>query len=145
PPVRKTVKPLLGEVGNMTSTEHVNLERYIQQFKQDPDLSEENKEDVLQFLNNIAAEDISDSQQRKYLFSFKTLLKKFSPDDFQLADADGQELRNVMAEVHRSDYSKSVRRMIGIALKRYYKLQNGGEVGKPVLLAGSWVIANAVL
>lgn len=112
----------------MTSTEHVNLDRYIQTFRAEDEICEANQDTALLFVDTVAAEGISESQQRKYLFCMKTLLTKFAPDGFRLDDAEEQNLRQIMAAVHRSDYSDSVKRMLAITLKRFYKLQNGGEV-----------------
>lgn len=108
------------------STEYVNLDSTIQNLRDNPDIDEENKEAILSFINSVAAEGISDSQQRKHLYCLKTAVEKFAAEDFKLEDATEQNLRNIMAELHRSDYSNATKQHIMSAFKKFYRHQNGG-------------------
>ena len=109
------------------STEYINLSSTIQHMKENSDISEENKEQILRFIDNVAAEGIGESQQRKHLYCLKTALEKFAPEGFKLKDSEEHELRRIMAELHRSDYSKATKQHIMSAFKKYYKQINGGS------------------
>jgi len=109
----------------MSTTEYVNVKRSIQNLKDEVD--RENYEAVHDFINHCAAEGIGDSQQQRHIYSLKTLLKKFSPEDFQLRGATEQELKMVLGEINRSSYAEATKAKFRAALKKFYKVENGGK------------------
>lgn len=111
----------------MPSTETRNLDKYISDFRDEPEIADEDKEAVMELVNALAAEGAGPSRQRKYIYALKSVLNRFAPEDFHLLEASEKELRTVMAELYRSDLSDHTIKDISVCLKKFYRVHNGGE------------------
>lgn len=109
----------------MNSTEYVNVPRTLQNLKQE--VSQENYEAINQFINEVAAEGIGESQQQRLIYNLKTVLNKFSPNNFTLKNASEDQLKGIVANLNRSDYAESTKAKFRASLKKFYKLENGGH------------------
>ncbi|TQQ83004.1 integrase [Halonotius terrestris] len=109
----------------MSTTQHVDVNRTLQNLEDE--VENENVEAVNEFVDHCAAEGISEVQQDRLVWSWKTLLQKFAPDDFQMKGASKSELKKLMAEVNRSDYADSTKVKFKTAVKKFYRIQNGGH------------------
>jgi integrase/recombinase XerD len=103
-----------------------DLQKALCSLKRDNAISESNKELIFWMLNECAAEGVGEGQQLKYLFTLKALLKKFCPKDLDLRKAQEGQLKNIVAQINRSDYAESTKRAFKVALKKLYKLINHG-------------------
>ncbi|MFB6208877.1 MAG: tyrosine-type recombinase/integrase, partial [Candidatus Nanohaloarchaea archaeon] len=54
-------------------------------------------------------------------------LIKFAPDGFEMKGASKSELKSLMANVNRSDYADSTKVKFKTAVKKFYRIQNGGH------------------
>ncbi|UWG50152.1 XerD/XerC family integrase [Halalkaliarchaeum sp. AArc-CO] len=109
----------------MSTTEHVNVERSLQNLEEE--VHPENAEAVRRFIDHQAAEGISEVQQDRQVQSFKALLTKFAPDGFRLQGASEDELKTLLARLNRSDYAESTKIKFKGAVKKFYKVENGGH------------------
>jgi len=109
----------------MTTTENINISSSLENLKEQID--QDNYQTINSFINEVAAEGIGPSQQQRQIYSLKTVIKKFSPKDFKLKDATEAELKNVLAQINRSDYAESTKAKFRASLKKFYKIQNGGD------------------
>jgi integrase len=109
----------------MSTTQYVDVQRTLQNLEDE--VSSENVEAVNQFIDHCAAEGISEVQQDRLVWSWKTLLQKFAPEDFQMKGATENELKQLMAGVNRSDYADSTKVKFKTAVKKFYRIQNGGH------------------
>ena len=110
----------------MSSTHYVDVTRTLQNLE-DTEIHPENVQAIREFVNHSAAEGISDVQQQRQIQSLKTLLEKFAPKNFRLRGADESELRKVMAGMNRSDYADATKHKFKGAVKKFYKVENGGK------------------
>ncbi|EMA15187.1 tyrosine-type recombinase/integrase [Haloarcula marismortui] len=109
----------------MSSTKYINVSNALENLKDQVD--EKNYQAVHSFINEVAAEGVGESQQERQIYSLKTVIKKFSPPEFQLEEASESELKNVVAQINRSDYAEPTKAKFRASLKKFYKIQNGGE------------------
>jgi integrase len=109
----------------MSSTHYVNPERAIQDLK--PDIHPENVAAIQEFMDSLAAEGLSATHQDRQVRAFKMLLTNFAPDGFRLQDATEDELKTLLARMNRSDYAESSKVKMKAGLKKFYKLENGGD------------------
>jgi len=63
----------------MPSTETQNLDTYIRDFRNEPDIADQHKEAVMELVNALAAEGAGNSRQRKYIYALTTIRNRFSP------------------------------------------------------------------
>lgn len=108
------------------SQEYDDVERTLQNLK-DSDVSPENAQAIRDLVNHAASEGVGDSQQIRIVYGLKLLLEKYAPEDFQLRNATEEELREMIAALHRSDYADATKHKAKAALKKFYKVDNGGE------------------
>jgi len=101
----------------MSTTSHVDVERSLERIANE--LNQPNVEAIHEFINHQAAEGISEVQQDRQIASFKMLLTNYAPDGFELRGATEQELKNLLAKVHRSDYAASTKHKIRGTLKKF--------------------------
>ncbi len=109
----------------MSTTQYVDVNRTLENLKQEAET--ENYQAVRQFVDRCAAQDISEVQQDRLVWSWKTLLQKYAPDGFRLKGASQSELEQMMAGVSRSDYAQSTKIKFKTAVKKFYRIQNGGR------------------
>jgi integrase len=109
----------------MSSTQYVSVSNALENLEDQ--VSTENYNTIRSFINDAAAEGIGESQQERQIYALKTVLKKFAPEDFTLDGATEQELKNIVADLNRSDYAESTKAKIRGTLKKFYKVQNGGN------------------
>ena len=110
----------------MSTTQYIDVSRTLQNLE-DSSIDPDNVQAIRDFVNHSAAEGISEVQQQRQIQSLKSLLKKFAPDDFQLRGASEKEIRNMMAEMNRSDYADATKHKYKGAVKKFYKVENGGK------------------
>ena len=110
---------------SMSTTRYVDVDRALDLLKQD--VHPENEAAVRDFVDHQAAEDISELQQHRQVYSLQMLLTKFAPEGFRLRDATEDELKQLMARMNRSDYAASTKEKMEAGLKKFYKVENGGE------------------
>jgi integrase len=109
----------------MSSTQYISVSNALENLEDE--ISTENYNTIRSFINDAAAEGIGDSQQERQIYALKTVLKKFAPEGFNLDGATEQELKDIVAELNRSDYAESTKAKIRGTLKKFYKVQNGGN------------------
>ena len=109
----------------MSTTQYVDVERALELLEQTVD--PENATTIREFINHQAAEGISEVQQHRQVYSLRMLLTKFAPDDFRLRDASEQELKQLMAAMNRSDYADSSKHKFRCTIKKFYRVENGGQ------------------
>lgn len=109
-----------------------DLTRYLKYFERLENISPENKQAVYWFLDECAAEGLSEGRQRKYLFGFITLLRKFVSRETNLSKATESQLKTIVAAIHRSSYTEATQCFLKQCLKKFYKLRNGGTFPKKV-------------
>ena len=109
----------------MSTTKYVDVSNTLENLKEQVD--QENYQIINSFINEVAAEGVGPSQQSRQIYSLKTVIKKLSPDGFKLEDATESELKNVLAQINRSDYAESTKAKFRSSLKKFYKIQNGGD------------------
>jgi len=109
----------------MSSTAYVDVESYLQTLE--TDVGAENAEAIREFIDYCAAEGLSEVRQQRNAQSLKMLVKKFAPDGFQLHGAAEDELRQVIAALNRGDYAESTKHTVKSAVKKFYKIENGGH------------------
>ena len=102
------------------------LERRIASLKEDTEISRENRDAILSFLDECAAEGLSPIRQLKYIYMLKAIIVRFSPPGFYLPEATEAELKQVVAGINRSGYAEPIKADLKKALKKYYKVLNGG-------------------
>ena len=110
----------------MSSTQYVSVSRALQSLEASgthPD----NLTAVREYVNHCAAEGISEVQQDRQIRSFKAILEKFAPEGFRLRGASEDELKTILAGVNRSDYAESSKHKMKCTIKKFYKVENGGE------------------
>ncbi|MFC4359261.1 tyrosine-type recombinase/integrase [Halobium salinum] len=110
----------------MSTTKYDDVQRSLQNLRDEP-ISQGNIEAVETYIDASAAEGVGNSQQVRMIYAFKTLLKKFAPDDFELRGATESELKTVIARVNRSDYAEASKHKFRCAVKKFYKIENGGK------------------
>lgn len=109
----------------MSSTAYVDINNYLQTLETEIDA--DNADAIHEFIDYCAAEGLTETRQQRNAQSLKMLIKKFAPDDFQLQDATEEEIRQVVAALHRSDYAASTKETMKSAIKKFYRIQNGGR------------------
>jgi len=109
----------------MTTTEYIDVDGALQNLKDE--VSQENFETVREFINHTAAEGIGESQQQRHIYAWKTILKKFVDDDFRIRDASKNSLKDMIAELNRSDYAEATKHKFRSAVKKMYTVRNDGE------------------
>ncbi|PSQ47255.1 integrase [Halobacteriales archaeon SW_7_65_23] len=109
----------------MTSTQYIDISRSLENLENE--VHSENAAAVKDLINHSAAEGVGESQQERIIYAWKTLLKKFASDRFRIRGATKDELKDLVAEVNRSDYAESTKHKFRCAIKKLYKVENGGE------------------
>jgi len=110
----------------MSTTDYVDVERAFENLEQS-ELTSENVDAIREFINHCAAEGISEVRQERLLQAMKTVTKRFTPEDFQLRGASEAELKQVLAALNRSEYADSTKHTHRSAIKKFYKVMNGGH------------------
>ena len=110
----------------MSTTQYVNVTRTLQKLTE-TDIHPDNVDAIHTFVDHCAAEGISEVQQERLIQSWKTLLQKFAPDGFRMNGASEDELKQMMAAMNRSDYADSTKHKFKSAVKKFYRIQNGGH------------------
>jgi integrase len=87
----------------------------------------ENAVAIRDLINHQAAEDIGELQQHRQVYSLRMLLTKFAPDGFRLRDATQDELKELLANMNRSDYAENSKHKFRCTIKKFYKIENGGH------------------
>jgi integrase/recombinase XerD len=109
----------------MSTTKYIDVSRSLENLEDE--VQTENAATVREFINHCAAEGIGDSQQQRIIYAWKSLLKKFAPQDFRIKDASQSEIKELIANLNRSDYAESTKHKMRSAVKKYYKVENGGK------------------
>jgi len=110
----------------MSSTQYVDINRTLTNLE-NSEIRQENVDAIRDFINHCAAEGISEVRQARLTSALKSLLKKFASDDFSLTDANERELKQIIADLNRSDYADSTKHTFKSAVKKFYKVDNGGH------------------
>jgi len=109
-----------------------NLTQYLAYFDGLKHINSENKKAFHWFLDECAAEGLSEVRQCKYVFGFVTLLSKFVPTELKLNRASESQLKSIVAAIHRSKYTESTQCFLKQCFKKFYKLKHGGRYPKKV-------------
>lgn len=109
----------------MSTNQYVDVSRKLQNLE--TQVHPENAEAVRRFINHQAAEGISEVQQDRQIQSLKAILTQFAPEGFRLEDASEDELKQVLADVNRSDYADATKHKFKGTIKKFYKVENGGH------------------
>ena len=109
----------------MSTTNYVDVNRALELMKEQ--VHPENAEAIRDFVNHQAAEDISEQQQHRQVYSLRMLLTKFAPEGFRLRDATEPELKALMANLNRDEnYAEGSKHKFRCTIKKFYKVENGG-------------------
>ncbi|MFO7794205.1 MAG: hypothetical protein R6V35_04500, partial [Candidatus Nanohaloarchaea archaeon] len=92
----------------MSTTKYIDVDRSLDKLDETT-IEPENIQSLHDFIDHCAAEGISEVQQDRLLWSWKTLLLKFAPDEFTMRGANESELKRLLAAVNRSDYADSTK------------------------------------
>lgn len=109
----------------MTTTEYINVDKSLQNLEDE--VSQQNFEAVRDMIDHAAAEGIGESQQQRYVYAWKTILKKFAPKEFEIRGASQQEIKRIVAELNRSSYAEPTKHKFRCSIKKLYKIENGGN------------------
>jgi site-specific recombinase XerD len=109
----------------MTSTAYVDIEKYLQTLESEID--EDNAKAIREFIDYCAAQGLSEVRQQRNAQSLKVLIQKFAKDGFHLRGASKDELQELVAALNRGDYADSTLHTVKSALKKFYKVRNGGH------------------
>jgi len=109
----------------MSTTSYVDVSKTLQNVEDDLDAA--NAEAIRAYIDHCAAEGISDVRQQRLAQAMKSVVTNFAPADFTLRGASEEELKQVLAELNRSDYADSTKHTLRSAIKKFYKVENGGH------------------
>lgn len=110
----------------MSTTEYVDVETALQNLEQSS-LHPVNVTAIQTFIDHLAAEGVSEVRQRRVITALKSVLRTCAPPEFRLADASEAELKQLIANLNRSSYAASTKHTMRSAIKKYYKVENGGH------------------
>jgi integrase len=110
----------------MSTTQHVNVERALNNL-QESQLNSTNVEAIRSFIDHCAAEGMSEIRQDRLVSALKNLIIKVAPPGFELPGASEQELKRLIAALHRSDYKQSSQHTIKSGVKKFYRVEDGGH------------------
>ncbi|WP_436935723.1 tyrosine-type recombinase/integrase [Halovenus marina] len=114
----------------MTTTEYIDVSKALQNLEDE--VSQENFEAVRDLINHAAAEGIGESQQQRHIYAWKTVLNKFAPENFRIRGASEEELKNLVAELNRSDYAESTKHKFRSAINKFYTVENRGQAPEKI-------------
>jgi len=109
----------------MSTLEYVDVERTLDNLH--GELAPANEDAIRTYIDHCAAEGISEVQQVRQIQSLKTLLRRFAPDGFRLTEASEAELKAMLAGMNRSDYAEATKHKFKSTVKKFYKVENGGD------------------
>jgi len=111
----------------MSTTEYVNVNKALQNLE-NSDLSSENIDSIQRFIDECAAEGLSQVRQRRLITALKSVIQNCAPDGFVLSEASETELKQMIAALHRhEDYTDSTKHTMKGAVKKFYKVDNDGH------------------
>ena len=110
----------------MSSTRYVDVKTALTNLE-DSDLARENVDAITEFIDHCAAEGLSEVRQRRLISALKSVVLNFAPEGFQLQGASESELKQVIASLNRSEYTESTKHTMRSAVKKFYKVENGGQ------------------
>ena len=110
----------------MSTTRYVNVQTALQNLE-DSELGSQNVEAIRGFVNHLAAEGISEVRQRRLISALKSTVLNFAPEDLILEEASEEDLKRTIAKLNRSDYTESTKHTMKSAVKKFYKVENGGH------------------
>lgn len=110
----------------MSTTQYVDVNRTLTNLSQ-TDLHPKEVQAITDFVDHCAAEGISEVRQARLASALKNIVTRVAPDDFQLPNASEQELKRLIANLNRSGYAKSTKHTFKCAVKKFYKVENGGH------------------
>ncbi len=104
-----------------------NDQDYVSKTFQKKDfISENNKKAVTAFIRMCRTEGLSKPRIRKYYSNFATILR-LAPKGFDLKKADKKDLGNLVINIQDSKYADWSKTDMKVAIKKFYKILNGGE------------------
>jgi len=109
----------------MTTTQYVDVENTLENAAKN--LHPSNVDAIREFINHCAAEGLSEVRQQRHIHSLKSLLQKFTSEGFRLRGATESELKAMMADLNRSEYADETKRTMKCAVKKFYRIENGGD------------------
>ena len=102
------------------------LERRLAFIKDDEALSNENRDAILDFIDECAAEGLGPARQVKYISMLRSIAVRFTPKGFLLTKATEKELKQLVATINRSSsHAEATKVDFKKAIKKYYKVLNG--------------------
>ncbi|WP_123539393.1 tyrosine-type recombinase/integrase [Halosimplex salinum] len=110
----------------MSTTKYVDVETALQNLE-DSELDSENAEAIHRFIDHCAAEGLSEVRQRRLISALKSVVLNIAPDNFRYRGASEDELKTVIASLNRSSYADSTKHTMRAAVKKFYKVENGGH------------------
>lgn len=109
-----------------------NFQQHLEYFRKHEGISPENKKTVEWFLDECAAEGLSEIRQSKYISGFIAILTRYAPPSLKLHKVSEADLKKIVAAVNRSDLSEESKRFFKICLKKFCKLESGGRYPRKV-------------
>lgn len=120
----------------MSTKQYIDVNRTLRNLDDELD-RQTNIQAIHDFINHCAAEGISEVQQVRHIQSLKTLITRFGPEGFELRGASERDLKAILAKLNRSDYADATKQKFKAAVKKFYRVENGGEHphhGRPLRL-----------
>jgi integrase len=100
-----------------------DVQTRLENFQNLEYISEENKEDFKEFINCLITDpNLSDDRVYKYITNFKTIFRKIYPHkDLRLKTASKKEVREIAANIQKTDYSEWYKHDQKVCLRKYFK------------------------
>lgn len=98
------------------------LERTLQRVKDSKEISERNKDLVFKYYNYCTIEGLSIPKIERYVYDAFRLAHMFKKD---LDKATEEDLKSVVADVQRRDWTPSTKYTFKIGLRKFYKFVDG--------------------
>lgn len=99
------------------------LERTLENIR-NSDISEENKNCLLEFHDNCILESLSDSKTERYLYDAFRLARML---DKNLVDATKQDLKHIVVEIEKLQWSPHTKHTFKVMIRKLYKFIEGIE------------------
>jgi integrase/recombinase XerD len=100
-------------------------------FNQDEKITQKNKDAINEFVRLIASENIGEMRIRKYYAMFGKLMR-LSDYKFDFLDATEKDIRDLVTKIHFSGSAAESQKDLKVALKRFYKVMNGGKAPEKI-------------
>lgn len=122
--------PYKGEISMGYDYDLDDIEDKLEELQNLDYVSQENYQTVEEMINHLKADpNVSNNRTYKYLYTFKTLFKKFI--DYDLKQADKEDMRGTIGNIEASDYSEWTKRDHRKIIKRTFRTLYPDDTDRP--------------